>query len=194
MATKRRRRANPAKRRRRNPMASVRRVGGKSISQRAFHRTGLRRNPKRRGRRRNPGMGGGIIGQSLQLVKSTVAVMAGQTLGRTVMNAIPLSSPDPKTNALYSVGKGLLVAIALKKFGTKVVSADLANLLAIGALQNPLRDAITAFVPQAASVLSGGYAFPSFPSMASYARMGSYADDGNGDEAGMGSYAEVYQQ
>lgn len=199
MAAKRRR---AKARKRTGTMRSVVRRGGGSTSRAAWRSSGFRRNPKRRvhrRRRRNPfGGGKGIVGTSVELIKQTVAVMAGQTLGRTVTQAIPLSSADPRINAVMTVGKGLAVAIAIKKFGGKMLSADLVNALAIGALQNPLRDAITAIVPATAPYLSGGFAFPSFPG----AKMGTYAayaadgsvDIGNTGGADIGGGLGAYSQ
>jgi hypothetical protein len=205
VATRRRRRTRPAARRRRqNPMASVRRRG-KAVSQKRWRASGYRRNPHRRRtrhrivRRQNPMGLRGIGGDVFTLAKDAVAVMAGQALGRTVTNLIPFGGNTPVINA----GKGLLVAIAIKKFGRKAVSGDLADMLAIGALIGPLKDLIVSVVPQAGSFLSGGYAMPrmigSYASYAPYQTVRGGAADGvdtyvqGGENLGAYAYAEPWQ-
>jgi hypothetical protein len=137
---------------------------------------------------------GGIGGQVFTLAKDAVAVMAGQALGRTVTNLIPFGGNTPVINA----GKGLLVAIGIKKFGSKVVSKDLADMLAIGALLGPLKDLIVSVAPQAGAFLSGGFAMPrmigsyaAYPTVRGGAAEGvdTYAQGGEG----LGAYAEPWQ-
>lgn len=129
----------------------------------------------------------------LQLGKQTVAVMAGRTLGRTISGMIPFGSGNP----LVSAGKGVAVALGIKMLGRRVLSADLADALAVGALIGPVTDLVSAYVPGVSPFLSGGpMALPSFPGMASYpTRIASYPQPSDeGDAEGMGSYAEVWQQ
>jgi hypothetical protein len=181
-------------------MASVRRHG-KKVSRKTWHASGYRRNPVRHRRRRSNPFGlGGIGGEILSLGKQTVAVMAGRYLGRTISGMIPTpASSSPTTQAALEAGKGVLVAILLKKFGRKIVSAELADALAVGALLNPLGAAITTLSPSAGSFLSGGpMGFATFPGgMASYARpgVGSYGGTDSDDSTYVGSYSQnAYEQ
>lgn len=200
MAKKRKRSSS---KRRRGTMASVRR-GGAPVSRASWRASGYSRNPKKRRYRRNPGgrgLVGGLAGTAIGLGKMAVATMAGQALGRIATNAIPIGGTSP----VAGLAKGLVVAIGIKKLGSRVVSADLAECLAVGALMGPLRDAVVSYVPQAGQFLGayagGVMALPSFPgSLGAY---GSYASvdmpdsrqDDPGSEEGMGAYAEqAWQQ
>lgn len=195
MAKRRRRKATTAVKRRRRPrrsgtMASVTR-GGVHVGRKSWRASGYRRNPRRR--RRNPLSMGGIGGEIMSLGKQTVAVMAGRYLGRTVTAMIPFASTSPYVTA----AKGVAVALLIKRFGRKVVSGDLADALAIGALLGPMNDLIVSVAPQAAGFLSGGpIGFATFPSgVSSYARMGSYSGTDSDDSTYVGSYSnDAYNQ
>lgn len=176
-------------------MKSVRRKGGASVSRSAWKASGWRRNPRRRVRRRyrrNPSVAG-IGRQVIEMGKQTVAVLAGRTLGRTLSGMIPFGGTSP----LVSAGKGVAVAIGIKMLARRVVSADLADALAVGALIGPVTDLVNSYTPSLAPYLSGGpIRMPTFPAMGTYApRVGSYPRlAGNPDASDDGIYVGSYSQ
>lgn len=130
----------------------------------------------------------------MELGKQTVAVLAGRALGRTVSGMIPFGGTSP----LMSAGKGVAVALVIKMFARKVVSADLADALAVGALMGPVTDLVSTYTPTLSPFLSGGpIGMPTFPAMGTYApRVGSYpklagaSADQSDDGIYVGSYAQ----
>lgn len=191
MATRRRKATTKRRRRRTGTMRSVVRRGGAKVGRTSWRASGYRRNPvRRRGRRRrNPLSMGGIGGEIMSLGKQTIAVMAGRYLGRTISGFIPFGG----TSVFVNAAKGVAVAILIKKFGRRIVSADMADALAIGALLGPVNDLIVSVAPQAAGFLSGGYAMPSFPggAIGTYPRLSSYSDGQSTafDDSNFSSYA-----
>lgn len=130
----------------------------------------------------------------MELGKQTFAVLAGRTLGRTITGMIPFGGVSP----LVSAGKGVAVAIGIKMLARRVISADLADALAVGALIGPVTDLVSTYTPSLAPYLSGApMGMPTFPAMGTYApRMAAYPRlagnpaDASDDGIYVGTYAQ----
>lgn len=151
-----------------------------------------KRSAKRRSYRRNPGLMKGIGGTALELGKGALAVGVGMAASRTLGGMIPLNASNPSQQPLYDAAKGVVVAIAIKKFGGKIVPQRYADLAAIGALVTPIRSLIVGYLPSAGQYLGDGgvMAMPRFTGarrIAAYpGGVAAYAHDG------MGAYSESY--
>jgi hypothetical protein len=168
--------ANVAKRRRRTTArkAAPRRRRRSSTAKRRSPITTLRRrsvyltNPRRRKRRvrrfrRNPA----LFAQLKQGAMDAGATLVGGAIGRMATGALPL----PK-DGLAGVAASLAVALGVGFAARKVVSADTARFITAGAMQVPIKNLITSFVPQAGAFLGD------------YDSIGAYALNGEG----MGNY------
>lgn len=97
------------------------------------------------------------------------ATLVGGALGRMASGLVPL----PK-DGLTGVAVQLGVAVGVGFAARQVVSADTARFITAGAMQVPIKNLITTFVPQAGAFLGD------------YDNIGAYAiGGGNGD---MGNY------
>lgn len=183
-STSRKRRSVGARRRRvyaANPRKRVRRRV----------RTHAKRS-RRRSYRRNPGLGS-MFGGTLELAKGAVAVGVGMAASRTLGNMIPLNASNPSQQPLYDAAKGVLVAIAIKKFGGKIVGQKYADLAAIGALVTPIRAVVIGYLPSAASFLGDSGGVMAMPRFTTARRIAAYPGGVAAyDGAGMGSYSDSY--
>ena len=148
-AAPRRRRRSSAKRR--SPVTSLRRHSVYLTNPRR-----RRRARRRRGYARNPG----IVAQLRQGAMDAGATLVGGALARTVGGFVPL----PK-DGLAGAASGLAVALGVGFAARKVVSSDTARFITAGAMQVPIKNLITTFVPQAGAFLGdydniGAYALP----------------------------------
>jgi len=188
-----------AKRRRR--AASSRRRRSSSSKRRRSPVTALRRrsvyvtNPRHRGRRRyrrNPGLnGGGILSTTVGLFKASGAALVGGAAGRMISNLIPIGG-----SPIVNFAKGVLVAVAIKKLGSRFLGNDLASFAAVGAMLGPTKDLITSFVPGATGFLgasNGALYFPR-PIYGNTPGLSAYSGDADGtdvsEDTGMGAYAD----
>ena len=152
----RKKRAAPKRRRRtsvkrRSPVTSLRRH--------SVYLTNPRK--RKRGRRRgtyrsNPG----IVSQLKQGAMDAGATLVGGAVARTASGLLPL----PK-DGIAGVAAGIGVALLVGMGARKVVSADTARFITAGAMQVPIKNLITTFVPQAGAFLGdydsvGAYALP----------------------------------
>ena len=144
-ATHRRRRSTA---RRRSPVRTYRR----RRSYRHNPVTAYAANPRRRGRRhryrRNPPSARGIFGKVQRGLMDAGATLAGGAVARVAGGFIPL----PNTG-LTGVAVGVGVAIGVGMVANKVVSQDTARFVVAGAMQVPLKNLITTFVPGAGAYL-----------------------------------------
>lgn len=116
------------------------------------------------------------------------ATLVGGALARTVGGFVPL----PK-DGIAGAASGLAVALGVGYAARKVVSADTARFITAGAMQVPIKNLITTFVPQAGAFLGdydniGAYALPS--GVGDYLNPGDmygYADDVS-QGVGQGAY------
>lgn len=198
----RRRKRNPPKKsttrkkksttlKRSTPMAAKRKTGTrKSRSKgRSLVVTRLRRNtvyvPNRPKRRRrgyagNPSM----VRAAIQTGKDSAAVLVGSAAGRTIGNMLP-SFGNPVADA----AKGVLVAIGVRMIASRFLGSDVARFAAAGAMQTPLKDLITGFVPQAGAFL-GSYDQPLLQSYSEIAGVMDYSGDET--EVEVSSYSDAY--
>lgn len=152
----RRKRAAPKRRRRRSVK---RRSPVTSLRRHSVYLTNPRK--RRRGRRRgtyhrNPG----IVSQLKQGAFDAGATLVGGAVARTASGMLPL----PK-DGIAGVASGLGVALLVGMGARKVVSADTARFITAGAMQVPIKNLITTFVPQAGAFLGdydnvAAYALP----------------------------------
>jgi hypothetical protein len=116
-----------------------------------------RRRGVRRGRySRNPG----IVATLQRGAMDAGATLVGGAVARTVSGLLPL----PK-DGIAGAASGLAVALGVGIAAQKVVSADTARFVMAGAMQVPIKNLITSFVPQAGAFLGdydniGAYALP----------------------------------
>jgi hypothetical protein len=162
---------------RRSPVTSLRRH--------AVYQTNPRRrkNPHRRHYRRNPGM----VQTAISIAKDSAAVLVGGAAGRTIGGFLPSFG-----NPVAEAAKGVLVAIGVRMIGSRFLGGDFGRLAAAGAMQVPLKNLITGFVPGVAGFL-GDYSALGDYAMGGYINAGS--DDGTGGNvtgSEMGNYSEVY--
>lgn len=162
----RKRRATSKRRRR----STARRSGG-SLKLVRRGRT-VYSNPRRRGRRHriNPGIGG--IGRTVfQGAKDAGATLAGGAAARTISNLIPIAA-----TGLAGVAKGVASAVLVNMAARRFAPADTIRFLTAGAMQVPLKQLITTFIPAAGAFLGdydnviGAYEEP--------AEIGDYMDSG----------------
>ena len=117
-------------------------------------------NPRRRRRRARYGRNPSIVSQIKQGVMDAGATLAGGAAARTVSGMLPL----PK-DGVAGAASGLAVALAVGILARKVVSSDTARFITAGAMQVPVKNLITTFVPGAGAFLGdydsmGAYALP----------------------------------
>jgi hypothetical protein len=136
--------------------------------------------------------GGGLLGQIVGVTKDAGTLLVSQAVGRMAVNALPFGDP---TNPWIGAGKGYLLAVLARRFGTRFLGADMARLIAAGVVMGPLKDAIVHAFPKASDFLGEGVMYlPSYPGinpgtngydqgtlneaddqMASYAGVGTYS-------------------
>ncbi len=173
-ASPRRRRRSSAKRR--SPVTSLRR-----------HSVYLT-NPHRKRRRLfrgNPG----IFATVQQGAMDAGATLVGGALGRMASGLVPL----PK-DGLTGVAVQLGVAVGVGFVARQVVTADTARFITAGAMQVPIKNLITTFVPQAGAFLGdydniGAYQLPNGNGMGNYLSPGMYGYGAeNAEEVEIGVY------
>jgi len=142
-----------------------------------------RRHGVRRGSySRNPG----IVATLQRGAMDAGATLVGGAVARTVSGLLPL----PK-DGIAGAASGLAVALGVGIAAQKIVSADTARFVMAGAMQVPIKNLITSFVPQAGAFLGdydniGAYALPA-------AGVGDYLNPGgmygyDGAEQSMSAY------
>lgn len=146
MARKARKRGTSRKRRRsshRRKGAGVRLVRrGQTVYQGNPRRR--RSHRRRRGYHRNPS----IIGIVKQGVMDAGVTLAGGAAARVVTGFIPLAD-----TGLMGTAKGVLVAVGIGIGARKFLGSDVARFVTAGAMQVPLKNLFTSFVPQAGAFL-----------------------------------------
>lgn len=158
---------------RRSPVTTLRR--------RAVYQTNPRRRKSPRLRyARNPT----IVRAAIQTGKDSAAVLVGSAAGRTIGNMLP-SFGNPVADA----AKGVLVAIGVRMIASRFLGSDVARFAAAGAMQAPLKDLITGFVPQAGAFL-GSYDQPLLQSYSEIAGVMDYSGDET--EVEVSSYSDAY--
>jgi hypothetical protein len=170
-APRRRRRSSTAKRR--SPITTLRR--------RSVYMTNPRRRRGRRRFRRNPA----LFSQLRQGAMDAGATLVGGAVGRFATGLLPL----PK-DGIAGVASSLAVALGVGIAARKVVSADTARFITAGAMQVPIKNLITTFVPQAGAFLGdydsvGSYALPNGNGMGNYLSPGMYAYENEDVEIGV---------
>jgi hypothetical protein len=149
-------------------------------------------NPRRRRRRgvrryrRNPG----LVAQLRQGAMDAGATLVGGALARTVSGFVPL----PK-DGVAGAASGLAIALGVGIAARKVVGADTARFITAGAMQVPIKNLITTFVPGAGAFLGdydniGAYALPGAAGVGDYLNPGDmygYTDDVS-QGVGQGAY------
>lgn len=134
--------------------------------------------------RRNPSFGG-ILGSVVETAKDAGATLVGGAAARVISGYIPIQQ-----QGLVGVAVQTAVAIGLRMIAGKVVNRDLARFVGAGAMQVPLKNLITTFVPQAGAFLGD------YDGVGAYlpeAGVGAYLEPGVGDYENqqVGSYVEV---
>lgn len=117
-----------------------------------------------------------------------VATLGGGALARTVSGFVPLGD-----TGLTGAAKGIGVAVAVGMVARRFLSSDTARFVMAGAMQVPIKNLITGFIPQAGAFLGdydvGGYDNELIPG----GDVGDYIDAGIGDDSEQfGSYQEAY--
>lgn len=125
------------------------------------------------------------------LFKASGAALVGGAAGRMLSNLIPIGG-----SPIVNFAKGVVVAVAIKKLGSRFLGNDLATYAAVGAMLGPTKDLITSFAPGAGAFLgasNGALYFP--PPIYSNAGLAAYSGDVDGAEVsvdtGMGAYADA---
>lgn len=177
----RRRRKTTARRRRttkrRSPVTSLRRHSVYLTNPRRRRRRPSAVHRRRRSRyHRNPG----IFATVQQGAMDAGATLVGGAVARTVSGLLPLPA-----GGLAGVAAGLAVAVGVGMAAKKVVSHDTARFITAGAMQVPIKNLITTFIPQAGAFLGdydniGAYQLPDGQGMGDYLQSG-----------GMASYEEA---
>lgn len=114
----------------------------------------------------------------IALGKDAGAVLVGGAISRTVSGFIPFGGSPP-----IDLAKGAVIAVAIDRFGARVVGRDVAHMLAIGALVSPLKNALLAYLPPSVGAFLGSYdlggigSYSAIPAPAQGSEMGSYAGD-----------------
>lgn len=171
--TTRRRRRSTAKRR--SPVTTLRRHSVYATNPRR------KRGKRRRSRvHRNPA----IFATLKQGAMDAGATLVGGAVARMANGLLPL----PK-DGVAGVASSLAVALGVGLAARRVVSHDTARFITAGAMQVPIKNLITTFVPQAGAFLGdydsvGAYALPT-PGVGDYMNPGMY---GHGDEVEIGVY------
>lgn len=172
MARKARR--SPAKSRKRRRTTHKRRTPGVRLVRRGvavYQGNPRRRRHSRRGYRRNPT----IMGTVRQSAMDAVATLGGGAAARVVSNFIPLGEAG-----MMGVAKGVLVALGVGYGARRFLSHDTARFVTAGAMQVPIKNLITSFVPQAGAYLGD------------YDQISAYQADVEGYLPGTGSLAGMY--
>lgn len=174
--TTRRRRKSSAKRR--SPVTALRRH--------SVYQTNPKR--KRRSRRRarysrNPA----ILSTLKQGAMDAGATLLGGAVARMANGLLPL----PK-DGVMGAAASLAVALGVGVAARKVVSADTARFITAGAMQVPIKNLITTFVPQAGAFLGdydnvGAYALPN-AGVGDYLNPGMYGYQNQNDTVEIGTY------
>lgn len=160
MAKRRRKRATTARRtvrRRRTAKGAKRRSPITTLRRRSVYMTNPRKRRRSRSRyRRNPG----IVSQLKQGAMDAGATLVGGAVARMATGLVPL----PK-DGIAGAASGLAVALGVGIAARKIVSSDTARFITAGAMQVPIKNLITTFVPQAGAFLGdydnvGTYALP----------------------------------
>lgn len=187
MAKRRRRRttARKAAPRRRRRSTAKRRSPVTSLRRHSVYLTNPRRRKRRVRRfRRNPA----LFAQLRQGAMDAGAALVGGAAGRIVTGMLPL----PK-EGLAGVASSLAVALGVGFAARKVVSADTARFITAGAMQVPIKNLITTFVPQAGAFLGdydniGTYALPGENQMGNYLSPGMYGYQQENEDVEIGVY------
>lgn len=181
---KRRRRATVSRRRRRT---AKRRSPVTTLRRRSVYVTNPRRRRVRRRFRRNPPP---IFRQLQQGAMDAGATLLGGALARFGTGMLPL----PK-EGLAGVASGFAVAVVVGLGARQVVSADVARFVTAGAMQVPIKNLITTFIPQAGAFLGdydniGAYMIAPPEGVSDYLQSGGMAAYGAEDVP----YVEAYEQ
>lgn len=170
MAARKRRRRTTARRaapRRRRRTTTKRRSPVTKLRRHSIYLTNPRR--RRRGRvrryRRNPA----FLKQIQQGAMDAGATLVGGAVGRMASGFIPIDQKG-LTGVAVQLGVAVVVGMGARQF----VSADTARFITAGAMQVPIKNLITTFVPQAGAFLGD------------YDNVGAYAVGGGNN--GMGNY------
>lgn len=164
-----RKRATTHRRRRRS--ATKRRSPVTSLRRHAVYQT----NPRRRRRhRRNPRRfsSGGVVKTLKQGAMDAGATLVGGAVARMATGMLPL----PK-DGVAGAASGLAVAVGIGILSRKVVSGDTSRFITAGAMQVPIKNLITSFVPGAGAFL-GDYDQQMFGSYAMPDGVGNYLNPG----------------
>lgn len=178
MARKRKtaRRSGTRKRRR---STARRRSGVQTLRRHSVYLTNPRRKRRVKRRRARYSRNPSIVGQIKQGVFDAGATLAGGAAARVVSGMLPL----PK-EGLAGTASSLAVALAVGMVARKVVSHDTARFLTAGAMQVPVKNLITTFLPGAGAYLGD------------YDNVGAYAVNGGGvgNYLSPGMYGQPSQQ
>lgn len=185
--TRRRKRAGAPRRRRRTSRRAASRHVVRSNPRR--RRRAVTHRTRRRGRvHRNPG----IVGIVRQGAMDAVATLGGGAAARIVSGFVPL--PD---TGITGVAKGLAVAVGISIAARRFLGGDRARFVTAGAMQVPIKNLITTFLPQAGAYL-GDYSMYG-RSLNAYddGAVSSYLDNPDSNLAGSmmedDQYIEAYQ-
>lgn len=179
--TKRRRRSTA---KRRSPVTSLRRHSVYLTNPRRRRRARpVARKRRRSSYRRNPA----IFSQLKQGAMDAGATLVGGAVARMATGLLPL----PK-DGVAGAASGLAVALGVGIAARKVVSHDTARFITAGAMQVPIKNLITTFVPQAGAFLGdydnvSAYALPQ-GQMGDYLNPGMYGQPDAASEVEIGVY------
>lgn len=188
MARKRKKRATTTTRRRRRRSTTAKRSPVTTLRRRSVYMTNPRKRRRRRsgGFRRNPA--GGIIRQIQQGAMDAGATLVGGAVARIATGLLPL----PNTG-LTGVASGLAVAVGVGMLSRRMVGADTARFITAGAMQVPIKNLITTFIPQAGAFLGdydnvGAYQLPNGGGVGDYLQSGGMASYESEPQVEIGSY------
>lgn len=171
MARKRKKRATAVRRKRRS--TAKRRSPVTTLRRGSVYMTNPRKRRRRRSAggsyRRNPA---GIFKQIQQGAMDAGATLVGGAVARMATGLLPL----PNTG-ITGAASGLAVAVGIGMIARRVVSPDTARFITAGAMQVPIKNLITTFIPQAGAFLGD------------YDNVGAYQLN-NGEGAGVGDYLQ----
>ena len=116
------------------------------------------------------------------------ATLVGGAVARMASGLLPLPK-DGIAGAASGLGVALLVGFGARK----VVSHDTARFITAGAMQVPIKNLITTFVPQAGAFLGdydnvSAYALPAQGQMGDYLNPGMYGYAGSDADVEIGAY------
>jgi hypothetical protein len=187
------RRSNMAKRKRSSTSKRRRRTTrhrGAPVRLVRRGRTVYQGNPRRRHHRtrryhRNPG----FLGIIKQGAMDSIATLGGGAAARIASGFIPLADAG-----IIGAAKGVGVAVVLGMVSRKFLSSDTARFVTAGAMQVPIKNLITSFMPAAGAYL-GDYDNVGSYEVGEGEDMGDYLQSGgmSGDEMEVGEYVESYQ-